>query len=189
MNKVPLPSHIKSALVIGEKPDPTEITNIAADYLAANGFAEMMALSLTESRYYQEVIEIPEEQLVFINNTSNVHLNIMRPEMLISGLEAIVRNQNRQNSDVRLFKLGRSYQKDGAEGFIENKHLTLFMTGKSEMESWHNDGKATVSCYSIKAYVENILNYEHNFSLIYRNLRDRPLLPRRRYGLPTLPYG
>ena len=47
--------------------------------------------------------------MVFVNNTSNVQLDIMRPTMLFSGLEAVVNNQNRQQSDLKLFEFGKTY--------------------------------------------------------------------------------
>ena len=50
-----------------------------------------------------------EHELVWVNNTSNVHLDIMRPSMLFSSLEAVVRNQNRQQGDLKLFEFGKTY--------------------------------------------------------------------------------
>lgn len=157
-NNVPISGHISTAVVTGSFPDPNAVRNKVADYLAANGFNEMMAVSLSESRYYKEIMtDFPLDELVYINNTSNVHLDIMRPHMVFSGLEAILRNQNRQNADLRLFEFGKSYLSID-DKYQENEQLTLFMTGKKEEESWHNDGKATVNYFTLKAYVVNILN-------------------------------
>ncbi len=155
-NKVPVTNHVNSAISYAQKPDPQEIRNIAANHLVSNGFHEMMALSLSESRYYKEVIPLPEESLVFINNTSNIHLDIMRPMMLISGLEAIVRNQNRSNTDLKLFEFGKSYRK-AENGFVEKEHLTVYLTGKKYPENWLVTGKEDVNFFTLKAHVENIL--------------------------------
>jgi phenylalanyl-tRNA synthetase beta chain len=157
-NNVPISGHINTAVVTSQFPDPNAVRNKVADYLAANGFNEMMAVSLSESRYYKEIMtDFPEENLVYINNTSNVHLDIMRPHMVFSGLEAILRNQNRQNADLRLFEYGKSYIKSD-DSYKEIEQLTLFMTGKRNEESWHNDGKAMTSYFTLKSYVTNILD-------------------------------
>lgn len=158
LNKVPIPSQIKSTLVIGKKPNPQEIRNTVANHLAANGFNEMMAVSLTESRYYRDILPREEATLVPVNNTSNIHVDIMRPDMLFSGLEAIVRNQNRQNGDLKLFELGRTYLREGEENFKEQQRLSLFLTGMRWEENWMNTEKRQANFHSLKAYVASILN-------------------------------
>lgn len=156
-NKVPIPEQVKTGINIAPKPDPDELRNIVGDYLAANGFHEMMALSLSESKYYKEVYRsIPEEALVYINNTSNVQLDIMRPDMLFSGLAAILHNQNRQQLDLKLFEFGRSYQ-HGENGIREEQHLSIFITGERYPESWINNRKGDADYYSLKAIVGNVL--------------------------------
>ncbi len=157
LNNVPMPTQIRSSVVIGEKPDPLVIQNQIADLLSANGFNEMMALSLIESKFATQVLGMAEEALVYINNTSNAHLDIMRPTMVFSGLDAILRNQNRKNSDLRLYEFGKTYIKGEEEGkFKETQHLTLFVTGKSSAESWRREAKE-FEYYSLKTYVENVL--------------------------------
>ncbi|WP_367392460.1 phenylalanine--tRNA ligase subunit beta [Lewinella sp. LCG006] len=156
-NNVPIPSKVTTSMAIAPSPSLSEIRNKIGDLLAAQGFNEMMALSLSESRYYRaKETMVPAEDLVYVNNTSNVHLDIMRPHMVYSGLEAIIRNQNRQESDLRLFEFGRTYRKEG-EGFEEINRLTLFMTGRRQPESWLGDDQAMVSYYGLKAYVDGIL--------------------------------
>jgi phenylalanyl-tRNA synthetase beta chain len=180
-NRVPVPSQIKSAMTIGAKPDPIQIRNLIGDLLAANGFNEMMGISLSKSMYYKEILPLPDENLVYVNNTANVHLDSMRATMLFSGLEAIERNQNRQNADVRLFEFGKTYLKKDEKNFDEKQHLTLFMSGKRYSESWLTQDKGQVTYYTLKAYVQNILtrlgisNYQEtvlsdgqfNFGLCY----------------------
>lgn len=155
-NRVPVPSQIKSSMGAGDGKQKYEVRNVMGDYLYSQGFNEIMGLSLTQSKYFKEMMELPEENLVYVNNTSNVHLDVMRPSMLFSGLEAIVRNQNRQNADLKFFEIGYTYAKK-EEKFDEREHLTLFLTGQRASESWHNAQKAPVSYYTLKAYVENIM--------------------------------
>ncbi|WP_282778722.1 phenylalanine--tRNA ligase subunit beta [Phaeodactylibacter xiamenensis] len=156
-NEVPIPEQVKTGLNIAPQPDPNLLRDKIGDYLAANGFNEMMALSLSRSQYYKEIFEgLADNKLVYINNTSTVQLDIMRPDMLFSGLEAILHNQNRQQSRLKLFEFGRTYQ-HGENKIDEQQHLSLFMTGERHPETWLGVREGDADYYALKAFVENIL--------------------------------
>lgn len=156
-NKVPIPAQIRTAAAEAPKPDPFQIRNAVGDYLAAAGFNEMMALSLSESRFYKEILPtVADEELVYINNTSNVYLDIMRPTMLFSVLEAAVHNQNRRQTDIRLFEFGKTYRMKG-EGTVEHAHLGLLLAGNRAPESWIEKPQRSVDFYTLKTFVVNIL--------------------------------
>lgn len=158
-NKVPLANQITSAMTIAPKPDPNEIKSIVASLLVGNGFHEMMAVSLTESRYIENVsIGVEPHQLVYINNTSNVHLDIMRPSMLISGLEAVVHNQNRQQGDLKLFEFGKTYVQNEVNEIVETSHLSMLLSGKRWSENWLFDNNKAADYFSVKAFVDAILS-------------------------------
>ncbi|MDF1864762.1 MAG: phenylalanine--tRNA ligase subunit beta [Saprospiraceae bacterium] len=157
LNEVPIPSKINSSIALSQSPDPQSIKNTIADLLSSNGFHEIQGLSLTENRYFKDVLPIDDSELVYINNTSNIHLDVMRPTMLFSGLESVLRNQNRQNTDLKIYEFGKSYRKKKEGGFNETKHLTLFMTGERFGESWLNTQKTQVGYYTLKSFVANIL--------------------------------
>jgi phenylalanyl-tRNA synthetase beta chain len=155
-DNVPIPQMITTAMIVAPNPDPNYIRELTGDLLATNGYYEMMALSLDESRFYGDVEEGKQmEGLVYINNTSNVHLNVMRPGMLQSALGTVGHNLNRQQNNLRLFEFGRSYHLDG-EKYKEVNHLTLTMTGQQKAETWHPTpkGKNEVGFYTLKAAVE-----------------------------------
>ena len=158
-DNVPIPQMITTAMIVAPQPDPNYIRELTGDLLAANGFYEMMALSLDESRFYGEAKEGEFlEGLVYINNTSNVHLDVMRPGMLQSALGTVAHNLNRQQNDLRLFEFGRTYHlKD--ETYAETNHLTLTITGQRGAETWHPQpkGKNEATFYTLKAAVELVL--------------------------------
>lgn len=161
-DNVPIPGEITTAMIVAPNPDPNYLRELTGDLLVANGFHEMMALSLDESRYYQgEGQDGQLEGAVYINNTSNVHLDIMRPGMLQSALEAVAHNHNRQQQDLRLFEFGRSYHldRDKKSPYNETNHLTLTLTGRKNAESWHANGKGDneAGFYTLKAAVEIVL--------------------------------
>lgn len=155
-NNITFGHSIRSAIAFSQKPDPWKTRNLAADTLAAQGFHEMMALSLTPSKPYGELLPDLVPELVHINNTANQHLDVLRATMLLSGLDAVAHNQNRQQPDLRLFEFGRTYhQKEGK--YTEFEHLALFVTGRRYPESWLSNDKNFVSYYTLKAYALNLL--------------------------------
>jgi phenylalanyl-tRNA synthetase beta chain len=155
-NRIETSASLYYELSTPPKLDAMKARNRAADWLAANGFNEMMNLSLSKADYYEKLYPMQQRDLVFINNTSNQQLNLMRPTMLFSGLETILHNQNRQITDLALFEFGKTY-KTLEEGHEEQQHLSIFMAGERYAESWLNPQKAKVSFYTLKAYVENFL--------------------------------
>lgn len=154
-NTVPTPSKINASPSFEKYPDPHLLQQLTANFLADNGFLEAMALSITQSKYFAETLPVPDEQLVYINNTSNMHLDVMRPYMIQGILEAMERSQNRQVNDLRYFEFGKTYHKL-ADKFEERKHLIIALTGKTTNQNWHEDQKDS-TFYSLKAYVDRVL--------------------------------
>lgn len=160
-NKVPMPNTVNSVLSFAPTPNPFKVRNLIADLLTSVGFHEMMATSMTRSEYYTKFLPQDEKKLVFVNNTSNQHLDLMRPSMLFSGLEAIQHNQNRQQGDLKLYEFGKTYFKKVIDGegnmdYFEQQHLSLFLTGNQTSESWLQP-QQKVNYYTLKSYVEHVL--------------------------------
>lgn len=159
-NKVETPTTVSSVLSFAPNPNPFKVKNLIADLLTSSGFNEMMATSMTRSEYYKKYLPQDENNLVYVNNTSNQHLDLMRPSMLFSGLEAIVHNVNRQQQDLKLYEFGKTYSKKTTESgfkYVEQQHLALYLTGQRQPENWHNPQGGKVSFYTLKAYVEHIM--------------------------------
>ncbi len=150
-NKVPIPAQLKTAISYQNFPTKRQIQNAISGMLTNNGFNEMMGLSLIESeKYYGD-----QAGLVYINNTSNIHLNIMRPDALMTGLKSVAHNLNHQQSDVKLYEFGRYYRQDG-ETFNETEFLSLFITGKEGVAAW-NSSSTDSDIYAIKKWVGQVL--------------------------------
>ncbi len=152
-DNVPLPGTIKMSLEVTQKPDATALRNLVSEQMVSSGLTEIMALSLSNSAFYGH---LPEESLVFVNNTANQGLDVLRPSMLFGGLETIRHNQNRQSSDLKLFEFGKIYQKNG-DAYGESKRLSLFLTGARQAENWQKPAKQSVDFFSLKALVFNVL--------------------------------
>lgn len=163
LDAVPIPTQIRSSMEIQQRPNPDAVRNLAADFLASNGFNECMSLALSNSAYYlgeTAVLPFEQDQLVFIHNSANQGLDCLRPSMLFSGLESIQRNQNRQNPDLRLFEFGKVYERKtngDQRSTDETARLALFITGAHATESWQPATKKAVDFFTLKAYVVNLL--------------------------------
>ncbi len=155
-NNVPMPNQIRSAITETDRIDRNKIKNLTADFLASNGFNEAMGLSLSQSKFYTNTELVDNQRLVYVNNTSNVHLDIMRPTMLVSALEAIAHNQNRQAADLRLFEFGKTYLTD-TEGFEETSHMAVVVTGSKTGESWRVKNGGSADYFTLKTYIQGVL--------------------------------
>jgi phenylalanyl-tRNA synthetase beta chain len=175
-DNVPIPNRIISSAVKSEKPDNFLLKNRIADFLVANSCYEMMGISLSQSRYFTDLIPFPAEELVRIHNTSNTTTDIMRPTMVVSGLEALLHNQNRQKSDVRLFEFGKAYSRKSEREYKETEYLTLFLTGQVQQESWLNTTKQNVDFYALKNLVLKIFQSLGVQNFQESNLSDHPYI-------------
>jgi phenylalanyl-tRNA synthetase beta chain len=151
-NNIAVPSQLKTTIHNYDHPSKRHLKNIVSDLLSAKGFHEMMALSLSESRYYKDA----GSDLVYINNTSNTHLDIMRPDALVSGLESVARNINHQQTDISLFEFGKSYLKK--DDFVESEFLSMYITGQAAQNSWMEGSLPKQNFFDLKKGVWLVLN-------------------------------
>ena len=132
-----------------------KVQNIIATQLNSLGFHEMMANSLTTPHYVVLSEMLKEEYNVMMLNPLSNDLSAMRQSLLFSGLEAVSYNINRRNSDLKLFEFGKTYHKLPS-GYVEPKHLTLFVSGNRIEESWTNTQKPS-DFFLFKGYVTAVL--------------------------------
>ena len=133
-----------------------KLQNIVGNQLNSLGFHEMMANSLTSPEYVALSEMLKEEHNVTMLNPLSADLSTMRQSLLFSGLEAISYNINRRNSDLKLFEFGKSYH-NFENGYEEQKHLVLFLSGDRNAENWTNTQKPT-DFFLFKGYVDAILS-------------------------------
>jgi phenylalanyl-tRNA synthetase beta chain len=159
LDAVPIPQQIRSSMEIRQRPDPDAVRNGAADFLAANGFNECMGMSLINSAYHtgeNPAYPLDKETLVHIHNSANQGLDCLRPTLLFSALETIRHNQNRQQADLRLFEMGKTYRREG-EKMLETARLSISLSGAHSAESWQPAAKQRVDFYTLKTVVQNLL--------------------------------
>ncbi len=175
-NNVPLPEKLNTTITLRSKPDTDKIQKSVSEFLVGLGYSEMMNNSLTSSAYIQKFgneVFTSENNVEMLNPLSN-ELDVMRQTLIFSTLESITHNQNRQNSDLKLFEFGKVYRKE-AENYIENKRLIFGISGRRESEQW-NSLNDKVSFYSIKGLVTALFTRMGLDSFLSENQLENSLL-------------
>ena len=172
-NNVEIPTQLKSSLVIkGDEDQKHKLANLVSEQLVGAGFNEILNNSLTKSAYYDEE---QQAQLVKIMNPLSSDLNVMRGTLLFGGLESIEHNAKRKQGNCRFFEFGNVYNVNGngnvnqypitnnregdwlkANGYSEENHLGIWLTGKRVEGSWAHADEET-SFAELDAHVDNIL--------------------------------
>ena len=164
-NNVEIPLQLKGTLTIPTDEDRNrKYINLISEQLVGGGFNEILNNSLTKVSYYKDLNRYTEETTVKILNPLSADLGVMRQTLLFGGLESIVRNANRKNSNLRFFEFGNCYHYDESKkeadklikAYTQGQHLGLWVTGKRVENSWAHPNE-DASFYELKAYVENIL--------------------------------
>jgi phenylalanyl-tRNA synthetase beta chain len=155
-NNINFSNKLNATVSNSPRTEDYKVQNSVAAQLNSQGFHEIMANSLTTASYVQLSEVLKEEHNVTMLNPLSNDLATMRQSMLFSGLEAISYNINRKNADLKLFEFGKTYHKF-LSGYEEHKHLTLFLTGNRNQESWTSAQK-TSDFFLFKGYVEAILS-------------------------------
>jgi phenylalanyl-tRNA synthetase beta chain len=134
-----------------------------ADYLAANGFYEIRTNSLVD------ITQIEDTSIKMLNPLSE-ETAALRTSMLVSGLEVIQSNINRQQNTLAFFELGNVYWKEKDEP-LEKEILALWVAG----EKYPLNPMQKVERFSfwdIKKEVEKLLHFigaDYTFQLIQKD--------------------
>ncbi|MDE7305314.1 MAG: phenylalanine--tRNA ligase subunit beta [Alistipes sp.] len=163
-NNVEIPSCVRSTLSFAPQPDRNKLMNLAADFLTANGFTEIMSNSLTKGAYYEGLASCPEERCVRILNPLSTDLNVMRQTLLFNMLEAVALNANRKNGDLKLYEFGNCYFYDAEKrtednplaAYSEEYRLAIAVTGVAVSQSW-NAKPEKASFFTLRAVAEKLL--------------------------------
>jgi len=160
-NNIELPRHMKMSVNATPSPQPEAIRNGISNFLAANGFTEIMNNSLTKGEYYDKLSTYPADHCVRIVNPLSQDLNVLRQTLILSGLEVVAYNINRQISSLKTFEYGSVYQRlpeksgETLDGYEEHPCFTLMLTGTPD-KTWRAE-PAKSSFFQLKGYVELLL--------------------------------
>ena len=154
LDNVEIPSAITISPSVETLSHETAYSEKIAEYLAGSGFQEIFTNSITNSAYYNDAVL--QKTVKMINNLSE-ELNIMRPAMMETGLTSIAYNLNRKNNDLKFFEFGKTYSVNEAGKYVEDNHLTIYITGNKTADGWKGKGEKA-DFYFIKSVFEKIMN-------------------------------
>jgi phenylalanyl-tRNA synthetase beta chain len=157
-NKVEIPSNLNSTIGTYEKPNKNQLQNTISEVLVNNGAYEILNNSLTNGSYVSKFggEDLLIEDNVLMLNPLSSELDTMRQSMIFQVLETIQRNQNRQNSDLKLFEFGKIYFKKDGE-FGERKCLLIAVTGKDQKDTWNTASK-NASFFALRGMIDLVFN-------------------------------
>ena len=178
-NNVEIPARVRSTLSYAPRPDRSKLMNLAADFLTANGFTEIMSNSLTKASYYDDLTACPADRCVRILNPLSADLNVLRQTLLFNMMEAVALNINHKNGDLMLYEFGNCYFYDAAKrseenhlaAYSEEYRLAMAVTGTTELQSW-NTKPEKASFFTLRAMAEKLLR---RFGLDIYALKTEPL--------------
>jgi len=135
-NNIHFSEKLNASISKTNKIEDYQAQNKIAAQLNGQGFFEMMANSLTNVKYSAISNVVDFKKTINILNPLSQDLSVMRQTMLFSALEAVAFNRNRKRPDIKLFEFGKTYH-NTTEGRIEQKHLSITITGNRNINHWH----------------------------------------------------
>jgi phenylalanyl-tRNA synthetase beta chain len=135
-NNIEFGTKFNASVSNSSKFEDYKLQNHIGNQLVGQGFYETMANSLTTPVYAKLSEQIKEENEVRMLNPLSQDLSVLRQSLLFSGLEAVSYNLNRKRNDLKIFEFGKTYHQYES-GRIENKHLSLFVSGNRFPEGWN----------------------------------------------------
>ncbi len=189
VNNIPIPAKLNASVNFSKPFDADKLYNNIADVLVNLGFYEMMNNSVTKSKY-QSSLSTSSDSWIKLLSSINVELDILRNNMLFTGLESVAHNINHKNSNVKLFEFGKTYHRSGStdnesnglKQYKEKNHLAIFVSGNTTASNWTTTSRKS-DFYFLKSIVdtilgklgitdiettENELSDMFNYSLVYR---------------------
>ena len=126
-----------------------------AKKLVGLGFQEVMNNSITTPKYAQLSAELDAIAKVNLLNPLGQELSQMRTSLLFSLMEVVAYNQNRQQRDLKMYEMGKVYQKV-EDGHQEDKKIALAICGRANGEAWNTDDSAN-DIFRLKGAVQSLL--------------------------------
>ena len=153
LDNIAIPSVITMSPSIDPLEQKEKFKDKIAQYLVGKGFTEILTNSITNSKYFSE--ESLQHAVKMLNNLS-ADLDVMRPSMLETGLEAVAYNINRRNQQISFFEMGKVYTVNVSGKYHEGEQLAIYLSGKQHEDGWREKG-VTQDFFVAKGIAEAIL--------------------------------
>lgn len=152
LDNVEIPTSIMISPAVEENYLAEVLKEKLSNYMVGLGFNEILTNSITNKAYFSEA---EMATVVKMKNSLSAELNIMRPNMIETGLEVIAHNLNHKNEDLKLYEFGKTYALNKKGGFDEPEHFCIYIVGEKQSHTWK--GKAIkADFFTIKGIVEQL---------------------------------
>ena len=137
LDEVQIPGTISFSPSFNESALSENLVEKLAGFFVARGLNEIVTNSLTNALYFSE------EEIKYaarpLNSLSN-ELNILKPKMLPTALEAISFNLKRKMQDIKFFEKGKTYNHTGKK-YHETEHFCVYVSGAEMRGDWQEKEK------------------------------------------------
>lgn len=149
-----LPSHRPlTRAQINPLPEAEVSLSRLREVLIQRGFQEGITYSFVDPAF-QKVLD-PEREPITLANPISTDLAVMRTSLWPGLLKALVYNQKRQQSRVRLFETGLGFVKD-SQGITQDLRIGGVVCGEALPEQW-GEPKREADFFDLKGDVETLL--------------------------------
>ena len=141
----------------GEENTNFKISRIVREILKELGLNEVINYSFIP-KFTKELFNFGEE-VIEIKNPLSEDMAVMRPTLLYSLIANVRDNINRNQTDLKLFEISKTFKKlgEGPNGLaIEDLKIAIILSGREEKNLW-NQSKSDYSFYDLKGYLEFLL--------------------------------
>ena len=150
-----LPVSVPEAKLPPKGASETDIPLAAFRQVLVNkGYQEAITYSFVEPKIQQ--LFDSSDQGIELANPISADMSVMRTSLWPGLVQALLYNQNRQQSRIRLFEAGLAF-KQAANGIDQQVKLAGLISGTREAEGW-DAGKDKVDFYDLKSDVEALLS-------------------------------
>ncbi len=123
-------------------------------FLQARGWSETVSFSFTSAELATELRADPAGAAIRLANPISDHLTDMRPTLWASMLPIYVHNQRQSNRNLRMFEIGRTFDKT-AGTITETEVVAGIAGGALHPESW-NQPRSTVDFYELSGLLSDL---------------------------------
>lgn len=144
----------RSPLSIGVRPETENSSAKVADFMASRGYFEAISYSFIDPAVSELFSPLPG---IALANPISSEMAVMRQSLWPGLLQAVAFNQNRQQSRVRLFEMGRSF-KGSLDDVQEIDQLAAVIVGARLPEQW-GEKNVPVDFFDLKGDCEALLQH------------------------------
>jgi phenylalanyl-tRNA synthetase beta chain len=157
-DKIPSTLLAGATIEVARESDRLRQEAIARRALVGAGLVEAVGSSFTDPVRVAALRAPGDPEPVALLNPLSQDASLLRQHPLDGVLGAVSTNVRRRQPDVRVFEIGRTYERSagGDTGTAEPRWATIALTGARHERGWDDEG-AAVDVYDAKGYAEHVL--------------------------------